>query len=120
MNDHDWYPVDDVVDIVGRDSYYALQYPLMKNFKQLQKEYPSKLITLAECGNGDEVHMSQWSDIWKEGSRWSWFMPWYDYDYDNGNSDTHKFADKQWWQNAFNTGTVLDRDEMKAIIENMK
>lgn len=120
MNDHDWYPGDDVVDVVGRDSYYALQYPLMKNFKQLQKEYPSKLITLAECGNGDEVHMSQWSDIWQEGSRWSWFMPWYDYDYDNGNSDTHRFADKQWWQNAFNTGMVLDRDEMKAIIENMK
>lgn len=120
MNDHDWYPGDDVVDIVGRDSYYALQYPLMKNFKQLQNEYPSKLITLAECGNGDEVHMSQWSDIWKEGSRWSWFMPWYDYDYDNGKSDTHRHADKQWWQNAFNTGTVLDRDEMKAIIENMK
>ena len=47
-------------------------------------------------------------------------MPWYDYDYDNGNSDTHRFADKQWWQNAFSTGTVLDRDEMKAIIENMK
>ena len=120
MGDHDWYPGDDVVDVVGRDSYYALQYPLMKNFKQLQKEYPTKLITLAECGNGDEVHMSQWSDIWHEGSRWSWFMPWYDYDYDNGHSDTHKYADKQWWQNAFSTGVVLDRDEMKAIIENTK
>ena len=120
MGDHDWYPGDDVVDVVGRDSYYALQYPLMKNFKQLQKEYPTKLITLAECGNGDDVHMSQWSDIWHEGSRWSWFMPWYDYDYDNGHSDTHKYADKQWWQNAFSTGVVLDRDEMKAIIENTK
>ena len=47
-------------------------------------------------------------------------MPWYDIDYDNGNSDTHRYADKQWWQNAFSTGTVLDRDEMKAIIDSMK
>lgn len=120
MDDHDWYPGDDVVDVVGRDSYYALQYPLMKNFKQLQQEYPSKLITLAECGNGDEVQMSEWSDIWQEGSRWSWLMTWYDYDYDNGNSDTHKFADASWWKNAFATGTLLDRDQMRAIIENTK
>ena len=47
-------------------------------------------------------------------------MPWYDYDYDNGNSDTHQFADKTWWQDAFNSGTVLDRDGMRAIIENTK
>ena len=120
MGDHDWYPGDDVVDVVGRDSYYALQYPLMKEFKLLQKEYPGKLITLAECGNGDEVHMSKWSEIWQEGSRWSWFMTWYDYDYDNGNSDTHKFADRTWWNEAFASGTVRDRDQMKAIMENTK
>lgn len=116
MGDRDWYPGDDVVDIVGRDSYYALQYPLTKNFKQLSQEYPSKLITLAECGNGDEVKMSAWADIWQEGSRWSWFMPWYDYDFDNGKSDTHQFADRTWWQNAFATGTVVDRDQMRALL----
>ena len=116
MGDRDWYPGDDVVDIVGRDSYYALQYPLMKNFKQLSQEYPSKLITLAECGNGDEVKMSEWADIWQEGSRWSWFMPWYDYDFDNGKSDTHQFADSAWWQAAFATGTVVDRDQMRALL----
>jgi len=44
-----WYLGDDVVDIIGRDNYAALQYPLMKEFKQLQKTYPNKMITLAEC-----------------------------------------------------------------------
>jgi mannan endo-1,4-beta-mannosidase len=50
-----WYPGDEFVDIVGRDNYAALQYPLMKEFKLLQKTYPNKMITLAECGSGDEV-----------------------------------------------------------------
>ena len=117
MGDDDWYPGDDVVDVVGRDSYYALQYPLMKEYTQLAAKYPTKLIALAECGNGDEVKMSSWSDIWQEGSRWSWFATWYDYDYDNGNSDTHRYADRQWWMDAFNSGTVIDRDEMMEILK---
>ena len=115
MGDHDWYPGDDVVDIVGRDSYSALQYPLMKEFKQLQQEYPTKMITLAECGNGDEVHISLWSKIWAEGSRWSWFMTWYDYNYNSGNSDEHQFAGSEWWNDAFNSGVVVDLDEWKRM-----
>jgi mannan endo-1,4-beta-mannosidase len=117
MNDRDWYPGDDVVDVVGRDNYYALQYPLAKEYKQLQAEYPNKLITLAECGSGDEVDMSLWSAIWGEGSRWSWFMTWYDYDYNAGTSDEHRFVGEAWWKDAFNTGLVIDREEMKRLLE---
>ena len=117
MGDHVWYPGDDVVDVVGRDNYYALQYPLAKEYKQLRSEYPNKLITLAECGNGDEVDMSLWSKIWAEGSRWSWFMPWYDYNYDNGTSDEHRFAGEAWWEDAFGTGLVIDREEMNALMK---
>lgn len=116
MGDGDWYPGDDVVDIVGRDNYAALQYPLMKEFRQLTAEYPSKMITLAECGNGDEVHMSLWSKIWEQGSRWSWFMTWYDYAYNNGDSDEHQFAGEAWWKDAFNSGVVIDRDEWKTTL----
>ena len=115
MDDKDWYPGDDVVDIVGRDSYYALQYPLMKEFQQLQKDYPNKIITLAECGNGDEVKMSLMSKIWEQGSRWSWFMTWYDSDYNSGNANEHRYANAAWWKDAFNTGVVVDRDEMKGL-----
>ena len=42
-----WYPGEDVVDIVGRDNYAALMYPLMKEFNALQAQYPTKMITLA-------------------------------------------------------------------------
>jgi mannan endo-1,4-beta-mannosidase len=116
MNDGVWYPGDDVVDIVGRDNYAALMYPLMKEFRQLEKEYPTKMITLAECGNGDEVNMSLWSKIWKQGSRWSWFMPWYDAHYNDGSSDEHQFAGPEWWKDAFQSGVVIDRDEWKKVI----
>ena len=115
MGDHDWYPGDDVVDIVGRDNYAALMYPLMKEFNQLQEEYPTKMITLAECDNGDEVHISLWSKIWAQGSRWSWFMTWYDYDYNDGKSEEHRFAGKEWWTDAFQSGVVVDRDEWKSM-----
>ena len=116
MNDWNWYPGDDVVDVVGRDNYYALQYPLAKEFEALQKQFPNKIITLAECGNGDEVDMSLWSDIWAEGSRWSWFMPWYDAAYNNGQSDEHQFAGEAWWKDAFNSGVVLDREEVRGLM----
>ena len=115
--DNVWYPGDDVVDIVGRDSYSALQYPLSKEFKQLSADYPTKMITLSECGNGDEVKMSQLSRIWDQGSRWSWFMTWYDYDYNEGNSDEHRFADEQWWKNAFALPYVVTREQMKELLK---
>ncbi|MBO4519311.1 MAG: hypothetical protein J5704_04660 [Paludibacteraceae bacterium] len=117
VGDTDWYPGADVVDIIGRDNYYALQYPLKKEFETLTKLYPDKMITLAECGNGDDVDMSLWSDIWAEGSRWSWFMTWYDAAYNRGQSDEHQFAGEAWWKDAFNSGVVLDREEVKGLMK---
>ena len=113
--DETWYPGDDVVDIVGRDNYAALMYPLMKEFNALTEQYPTKMITLAECGNGDEVKMSLWSKIWAQGSRWSWFMTWYDHAYNEGNSDDHQFAGPDWWKDAFDSGTVMDREAWKKV-----
>lgn len=117
VGDSTWYPGDEYVDVVGRDNYKALQYPLMKEYNTLAARYPGKIIALAECGNGDEVNMSPWSKIWERGSRWCWFMPWYDYHYNAGQSDTHKFAGKDWWLDAFGTGLVLDRDTFKQMLD---
>jgi len=116
-HDDVWYPGDDVVDIVGRDNYAALQYPLMKEYKLLAETYPKKMITLAECGSGDEVKISLLSKIWKTGSRWSWFMTWYDYDYNHGNSEEHKFANEAWWKDAFAQDYVVTREQMKELLK---
>lgn len=113
VEDSTWYPGDDVVDIIGRDNYYCLQYPVAKEFRKLSKLYPNKMITLAECGNGDEVHMSQLKDLWDEGTHFSWFMPWYDYAYNQGQTDEHQFAGRDWWVNALNSGLVIFRDDVK-------
>ena len=59
--------------------------------------------------------MSPWSKIWEQGSRWCWFMTWYDYNYNSGQSQEHKFAGKEWWTDAFNSGTVLDRDAFRQL-----
>ncbi len=117
VGDSTWYPGDEYVDVVGRDNYKALQYPLMKEYNTLAARYPDKIIALAECGNGDEVNMALWSKIWERGSRWCWFMPWYDYHYNAGQSDTHKFAGKDWWLDAFGTGLVLDREAFRQAME---
>ena len=117
MGDKDWYPGDNVVDIVGRDNYAALQYPLMKEFKQLSADYPNKMITLAECGNGDEVHMSLLSKIWAQGSRWSWFMTWYDGAYNDGKSEEHQFANETWWKDAFAQPYVVTREQIKEMLK---
>lgn len=115
--DHDWYPGDDVVDIVARDSYYALQYPLMKEFRQLSQQYPNKMITLAECGNGDEVNMAPLQKIWEQGARFSWFMPWYDASYNQGEETEHQFAGEQWWRDAFALPYVVTREMMKEKLK---
>ena len=44
-------------------------------------------------------------------------MPWYDYHYNAGQSDTHKFAGKDWWLDAFGTGLVLDREAFRQAME---
>ena len=116
MGDNSWYPGDDVVDVVARDSYYALQYPLYKEFMQLQKDYPTKLIALAECGTGDEVNMSLFTDIWQQGSRWSWLMTWYDYHCDRVTGE-HQFAGRDWWINAMQSGYMIDRTQMQQLLQ---
>lgn len=115
MGDDSWYPGDDVVDVVGRDSYYALQYPLWKEYKALSTRYSHKLVTLAECGNGDEVNISLFSKIWEQGSRWSWFMTWYDSNHQKG-TDDHQFAGKQWWEDAMRSPYAIDRSQMKMLL----
>jgi hypothetical protein len=38
-------------------------------------------------------------------------MPWYDHAYNEGSNTEHQFAGETWWNDAFNSGTVMDRNE---------
>lgn len=115
--DESWYPGDDVVDIIGIDRYGILQYPAMKYYQSLSTSYPHKLITMSECGNGDNNAMADLDKMWNRGAHFSWFMTWYDYDYDNGKSAEHRYATEAWWKDAFSHDYVVTRDEMKALLQ---
>ena len=105
-NDADWYPGDDLVDIIARDLYGYTAAQNEQEYRELTARYPHKMITLAECGNDSSTGAS-FSEVvafWNAGARWSWFMPWY------GSST---MPSGSWWANAFNQSFVITRDQVR-------
>ena len=114
--DNNWYPGDAYVDIIGRDNYGATAATLATEYETQKAAYPNKMITLSECGNSESTEMAKLSSIWDAGSRWSWFMTWYDGDYNKGASTTHKHAGETWWKDAVSKDYVITRDKMKELL----
>ena len=72
-SDPDWYPGDDVVDVVGADSY-PTDYtdPLTGTWDDLNARYGGrKLIALTEVGKVPDV-----AKMWRLGVKWSYFTSW--------------------------------------------
>ncbi|MCW3805355.1 glycosyl hydrolase [Plebeiibacterium marinum] len=115
--DADYYPGDKYVDIIGRDIYgnNTTTY-FVEQFEMIQEIYPNKMVTLSEMGNVSRI-TSQWSD----GAKWSYFMPWYDYNRTNDvhsntfTSPDHEHANSDWWADAINSDFVITRDEMPDL-----
>lgn len=106
--DIDWYPGDKYVDIIGQDIYNQGSTANASDFKKLQATYPSKIITLSECGNVGKL-----SEQWSKGARWSYAMPWYQY-----NATTlsgHQHANTSWWQDAMSSPHVLSREDLPKL-----
>jgi len=102
--DTDWYPGDNYVDIVGRDLYGYSASQNYTEYAQIQAAYPTKMVTLAECGTNvsGNTAFSSISNLWSAGAKWSWFMPWY--------GDT--MPDTSWWKSAHSQSYVLTRDQV--------
>src|SRR5574344_54782 len=115
LNDNDWYPGDAYVDIIGRDIYGYTSSEAYQQFNSLQTAYPKKMISLSECGTNGSAINAKISDQWSSGAKWSFFMPWYDYNYNSGGNSTHEFAGSDWWNDAFSQPYVMTRDDMKAL-----
>ena len=116
-NDQNFYPGDDYVDIIGRDIYdNSDESDIADEFKIIQKTYFTKIVTLSECGN-----ISTITKQWSAGAKWSYFMPWYDYDRTNDTSSSvfenteHDYADANWWIDAFSMSEVITRDGMPDL-----
>ncbi|PKQ69599.1 beta-mannosidase [Labilibaculum manganireducens] len=115
--DNAFYPGDNYVDIVGRDIYNnAEAASIADEFNTIQQTYPTKMITLSECGNTADV-----SEQWNAGAKWSYFMPWYDYERTNDTNESdfagtdHEHANAAWWTNAFSNTYVITRDQMPDL-----
>ncbi len=115
--DQEFYPGDAYVDIIGRDIYgESSGSAIAEEFNSIQEIYSNKMITLSECGT-----VAQISDQWSSGSRWSFFMPWYDYKRTVNTSDSefekteHEHASASWWIDAMSQDYVITRDEMPDL-----
>ena len=68
----EWYPGDDVVDIIGIDEYPAdVSDPLSGVWDTLTKAHPTKLAALTEFGGVPDV-----AKMARYGVRWSYFVSW--------------------------------------------
>lgn len=115
--DDAFYPGDEYVDIIGRDIYSNSDaVDIAAQFTSIQKAYPNKMITLSECGSVANI-----SNQWNSNAKWSYFMPWYDYDRTNDINNAnfsgtdHQHANAAWWNDALNQENVITRDEMPSL-----
>ncbi|SEU10966.1 mannan endo-1,4-beta-mannosidase [Draconibacterium orientale] len=115
--DDDFYPGDEYVDIIGRDIYDVSDASTISSqFISVQERYPTKMVTLSEFGSVAPI-----SEQWSAGAKWSYFMPWYDYERTNNTSEpgfsstNHEHANAAWWQNAFDQNYVITLDQMPSL-----
>ncbi|MEA4917994.1 glycosyl hydrolase [Proteiniphilum sp.] len=116
-NDHDWYPGDKYVDIIGRDAYDKTSSAILASeYKWLKETYPNKIIALSEFGNAADL-----AEQWENGVKWSWMMPWYDYNRtvnisgSEFDKQTHTHANIAYWQKVLAMDEVVTRDEMPDL-----
>lgn len=111
LNDMEFYPGDEYVDMVSRDIYNvtnAADYTYQ--WQSVVQHFPHKMITLSEMGN--VAHIGDQLDA---GAMWSYFMPWYDNDNDFTTGYKHMHADIAWWRNAFEDSRIITRDELPSF-----
>jgi len=109
----DWYPGDDVVDIVSYDSY-----PLPGDHSAVSNYYDqlveltggTKLIAMMENGSiPDPDAMEQY------GAHWSLFITWTGEFLEDGNHNSMEFIQK-----VYNHPNVITLDDLPAYIEKQK
>ena len=106
--DQDFYPGDQYVDIIGRDTYNCMDASGMASqYEAITQTFTTKMAALSECGNVPDM-AAQWS----AGAKWLFFMPWYDSENDGTESFAHEHADMEWWKASFESDAVITRDEL--------
>lgn len=115
--DDAWYPGDAYVDVISCDIYNKnIPTDIVSVYNQLSDTYPAKIIALSEFGN-----VASLASQWNGGAKWSWVMPWYDYDRTMDPSAaafgevTHQHADISYWKGMLENDYVLSREDMPDL-----
>ena len=102
MNDPDWYPGNEYVDIVARDNYsYANHESGKSEFTKLKSRYPNKMIALAECGVVPAADQME-----NDGAKWLFVAPWCSDEYVPGKND------ESFWQQFMQSSLIITRDQV--------
>ncbi|MFK8281449.1 glycosyl hydrolase [Capnocytophaga cynodegmi] len=115
--DYNWYPGDDYVDIIGKDLYGKNASQNHNNWLQIKNSHTKKMISLSECGNllaGRTIIKKQASieEQWTNGTRWLYFMPWYDYLFNEGKEAVNVRCSDDFWINAMSQPYVISRQDI--------
>ncbi len=110
----DWYPGDDVVDIVGVDIYENNTDAKTRQFQALvDVTKGKKLVTVSECGNIPDP-----DKCFAQGNAWSWFMVWCTFDENNNLALSNKdwnLNTKTWWSTVMASKNVINREDMPNL-----
>ena len=110
----DWYPGDDVVDIVGVDIYENNTDAKTRQFQALvDVTKGNKLVSVSECGNIPDP-----DKCFAQGNAWSWFMVWCTYDENNNLALSNKDWNpntKTWWSTVMGSKYVINREDMPNL-----
>lgn len=110
----DWYPGDDVVDIVGVDIYERNTEAKTRQFQALvDVTKGKKLVSVSECGNIPDP-----DKCFAEGNAWSWFMVWCTYDENNNlalSNNEWNLNTQAWWKQVMGSSKVMNRDDMPDL-----
>ena len=110
----DWYPGDDVVDIVGVDIYENNTDAKTRQFQALvDVTKGNKLVSVSECGNIPDP-----DKCFAQGNAWSWFMVWCTYDENNNLALSNKdwnLNTKTWWSTVMGSKNVMNREDMPNL-----
>ncbi len=102
MNDPDWYPGDEYVDIVARDNYsYENHVSGKSEFSKLTQRYPNKMVALAECGVVPAADQME-----NDGAKWLFVAPWCSDEYVPGKND------ESFWKQFMQSPLIITRDKV--------
>lgn len=106
----DWYPGDDVIDIVGVDIYTDnILMPQTASYEFIQEiTGGKKMCTISECGNIIEP-----SAQFDNGLQWLWFMVWPS----SETSITGSYAKNtdDYWKQVVCNPYILNREDMPSL-----